>query len=204
MIVSGQTFNTHQQLIEEVKKTDQTRGYRFSESSEDHQVTLLFRPVTSRAESDVEAAMTEITGETGITLLFVLGSCLKLNSLPSFFWHLQMINLLFWSSCTTALSPHLRGGWRMIQKLYCKSTFFSTTPNLDCSHVKKTASPSPLYERNYWSTARGRFQNEVWSLKMRAEKRLKVQINNRSFMMTDKRQNKVQSNSRENGDCFSF
>lgn len=63
MIVSGTTFSAHQQLINEVMNDDQARCYRFSESSKDHQVTLLFRPITSRVASDVAAAMTEIHGE---------------------------------------------------------------------------------------------------------------------------------------------
>lgn len=63
MVVSGTTLNAHRQLIDEVMNDDQARSYRFSESSRDHQVTLLFRPITSRMESDVETAMIEINGE---------------------------------------------------------------------------------------------------------------------------------------------
>ncbi|CAG01792.1 unnamed protein product [Tetraodon nigroviridis] len=71
MIVSGQTFNTHHQLIEEVKKAGQTRGYRFSESSEGHQVTLLFRSITSRMESDAEAAIRKITDGKPVILVLM-------------------------------------------------------------------------------------------------------------------------------------
>lgn len=47
----------------EVMNDDQARSFRFSESRRDHQVTLLFRSITSRMESDVGAAMIEINGE---------------------------------------------------------------------------------------------------------------------------------------------
>lgn len=41
----------------------QVQSYRFSKSSRDHQVTLLFKPIASRMESDIEAAMSEVEGE---------------------------------------------------------------------------------------------------------------------------------------------
>lgn len=63
MVVSGTTLNAHRQLIHEVMNDDQAQSYRFSESSRDHQVTLLFRSITSRMESDAGAAMIEINGE---------------------------------------------------------------------------------------------------------------------------------------------
>lgn len=115
------------------------------------------------------------------------GSGLKFYSRFSVFWYLQMINLLFWSWCTTTIGLYLF--WcagRVIQKLYWKSTFSSTRQDLDCSHVKKTVTPSLLYEINYWSTARRRFQMKISSVKVKEEKRLKVGIKNRIFMRTNK------------------
>lgn len=83
-IVSGTTVNAHQQLLNAVMKGDQVRGYRFSESSRDHQVTLLFRNITSRMVSDADAAISEIKGEgkgdTGIILVVVFDSGLKFYS----------------------------------------------------------------------------------------------------------------------------
>lgn len=193
MVVSGTTFNAHRQLMDEVMNDDRAQSYRFSESSEGHQVTLLFRPITSRTESDAEAAMSEINGEgngdTGVLVGF-FGSGLKFYSCLPVFCSLQMINQLFWSSCTTNLSPDLPlGAGRIIQMLYCKSTFSSMSQNLDCWNVKKTFLPSLTQETNYWSTARRWFQKKISRVKVKEEKRLKVEkvgIKNRIFMITNK------------------
>lgn len=60
MLVCGQTFNGHQQLMESV--TNQ-HGFRFVETSEDHQITVLFCTIVSRIVTDIDAAMCEVKGK---------------------------------------------------------------------------------------------------------------------------------------------
>lgn len=60
MLVCGQTFNAHEQLMKSV--TNQHK-IQFVETSEDHQITVLFCPVVSRIATDVDTAMGEVKGK---------------------------------------------------------------------------------------------------------------------------------------------
>ncbi|XP_029705025.1 uncharacterized protein isoform X4 [Takifugu rubripes] len=71
MIVHGQTLNAHQQLMNELLSQQQAQDCQFSESSDDHQVTLLFKPISSRMESDVEAAMSRIKDNKPVILVLM-------------------------------------------------------------------------------------------------------------------------------------
>ncbi|XP_056872507.1 uncharacterized protein LOC130515921 isoform X4 [Takifugu flavidus] len=71
MIVDGQTLNAHQQLMNELLSQQQVQDCQFSESSDDHQVTLLFKPISSHMESDVEAAMSRIKDNKPVILVLM-------------------------------------------------------------------------------------------------------------------------------------
>ncbi|XP_056872523.1 uncharacterized protein LOC130515921 isoform X16 [Takifugu flavidus] len=71
MIVDGQTLNAHQQLMNELLSQQQVQDCQFSESSDDHQVTLLFKSISSRMESDVEAAMSRIKDNKPVILVLM-------------------------------------------------------------------------------------------------------------------------------------
>lgn len=43
-------------------------GVQFVESSEDHQITVLFCPIASRVATDVEAAMSSFKGKRSVAL----------------------------------------------------------------------------------------------------------------------------------------
>ncbi|XP_067458837.1 uncharacterized protein [Thunnus thynnus] len=57
--VTGQTFGAHQVLLDKVKNVETTRDLQES------YIVIVFCPITSRVGSDVEAAMTDITGSCG-------------------------------------------------------------------------------------------------------------------------------------------
>lgn len=60
MLVCGQTFNAHQQLMKSVTNRHEVR---FVETPEDHQFTVLFCTVVSRIATDIDAAMSDIKGK---------------------------------------------------------------------------------------------------------------------------------------------
>lgn len=62
MVVGGKTFGTHVKLMEKVK--EQVKDHvQLSESDQDHEITFVFCPISSRIASDVEAAMTDVQGQ---------------------------------------------------------------------------------------------------------------------------------------------
>eukprot|EP00066_Takifugu_rubripes_P021013 XP_011610279.1 PREDICTED: uncharacterized protein LOC101068258 isoform X2 [Takifugu rubripes] len=71
MIVDGQTLNAHQQLMNGLLSQQQVQVCQFSESSDDHQVTLLFKPISFRKKSDVEAAMSRIKDNKPVILVLM-------------------------------------------------------------------------------------------------------------------------------------
>lgn len=70
ILVTGQTFGGHMQLMEQVK--GQCKGQvQFVENSEDYQVTIVFCPIISRIGSDVEAAMNHIKDDKPVILVLM-------------------------------------------------------------------------------------------------------------------------------------
>lgn len=67
ILVNGKTFNAEQQLMNQVIAKNQS-GVEFVESSEGHQITILFCPISSRIGSDVDAAMRLIKGTGNIKM----------------------------------------------------------------------------------------------------------------------------------------
>lgn len=67
ILVSGKTFNADKRLMEKVIGQSQEVG--FVESSEGHQITVLFCPISSRIGSDVEAAMSCVKGKGNIEMV---------------------------------------------------------------------------------------------------------------------------------------
>ncbi|XP_034756395.1 uncharacterized protein LOC117961669 [Etheostoma cragini] len=70
MIVSGKTFNAHQQLMEKVQDQLQDQ-VRLIESSQDSKITFVFCPICSRVASDVEAAMTDVKDDKRVILVLM-------------------------------------------------------------------------------------------------------------------------------------
>ncbi|KAA8583175.1 hypothetical protein FQN60_015721 [Etheostoma spectabile] len=70
MIVSGKTFNAHQQLMEKVQEQVQDQ-VRLIESSQDYKITFVFCPICSRVASDVEAAMTDVKDDKPVILVLM-------------------------------------------------------------------------------------------------------------------------------------
>lgn len=56
MVVSGETFGTHQQLLDQIK----TPVLKIND--EESRITIVFCPVTSRHGTDAEAAMRTVPG----------------------------------------------------------------------------------------------------------------------------------------------
>ncbi|XP_074540639.1 uncharacterized protein LOC141801491 isoform X2 [Halichoeres trimaculatus] len=69
-VVSGETFGADQKFMEKVKAQLQGRT-RLNESRDDHQITILFCPITSRVGSDVEAAMSQVTDDKPVILVLM-------------------------------------------------------------------------------------------------------------------------------------
>ncbi|XP_056261480.1 uncharacterized protein LOC130187684 [Seriola aureovittata] len=70
MIVSGKTFGTHHQLMDQVKTHFQD-GVQFVENSQDFQVIIVFCPISSRVGSDVEAALADVKDDKPIILVLM-------------------------------------------------------------------------------------------------------------------------------------
>lgn len=64
IVVSGKTFNAHQQLMDKLKK--KVPLVEFDESKQDHEITILFCPITTRIAIDVNAAMREVKGKANL------------------------------------------------------------------------------------------------------------------------------------------
>eukprot|EP00066_Takifugu_rubripes_P029758 XP_011619024.1 PREDICTED: uncharacterized protein LOC105419261 [Takifugu rubripes] len=71
MIVDGQTLNAHQQLMNGLLSQQQVQDCQFSESSDDHQVTLLFKSISSHMKSDIKAAMSRIKDNKPVILVLM-------------------------------------------------------------------------------------------------------------------------------------
>ncbi|XP_059212384.1 uncharacterized protein LOC131991101 isoform X2 [Centropristis striata] len=71
MVVGGQTFDAHLQLMEKVKYQAKESAISLSEGSQDHAVIFVFCPISSRVASDVEAAMTDVKGNKPVILVLM-------------------------------------------------------------------------------------------------------------------------------------
>ena len=61
--VTGETFGVNEALLEKVKSMSQSVTVETTRDLQESDVVIAFCPITSRVGSDVEAAMTDITGE---------------------------------------------------------------------------------------------------------------------------------------------
>lgn len=66
-VVSGKTFRADEQLIEKVEQQGQD-GVRLVQTRENHKVTVLFCPISSRVGADVDAAMSDVEGKGKIEM----------------------------------------------------------------------------------------------------------------------------------------
>lgn len=64
MVVSGKTFNAHQQLMDKLKK--KVPFIELDESKQNHEITILFCPISTRIGLDIKAAMEEIKGKANL------------------------------------------------------------------------------------------------------------------------------------------
>ncbi|XP_053300555.1 uncharacterized protein LOC128459737 isoform X2 [Pleuronectes platessa] len=80
MVVRGQTFGAHTQLMDQVKRA--TKGdVRLLENSQDSQIIIVFCPITSRIEWDVKAAMSGVPGDKPVILVKMHHVCESKSSL---------------------------------------------------------------------------------------------------------------------------
>ncbi|XP_075939653.1 uncharacterized protein LOC142941577 isoform X1 [Anarhichas minor] len=70
MVVGGKTFDTHLKLMETVEKRVQNQ-LRHCEGNQENQITFVFCPISSRIESDVEAAMSNVTDNKPVILVLM-------------------------------------------------------------------------------------------------------------------------------------
>ncbi|KAM9840092.1 uncharacterized protein ACBR49_015499 isoform 2-T2 [Aulostomus maculatus] len=66
-VVCSSTFNADHQLLGKVE----TKDFRLLESSGDHDVVIVFCPITSRMDSDVDAAMANVKSDKPIILVLM-------------------------------------------------------------------------------------------------------------------------------------
>ncbi|CAI5683427.1 unnamed protein product [Oreochromis niloticus] len=81
MVVSGVTFDAHNQLLDRVTTSIGGRALKLL-SQEDGEVIIVFCPVVSRMGTDVEAAMAKITGDKPV-ILVVMHHTYGARSVPS-------------------------------------------------------------------------------------------------------------------------
>ncbi|XP_039980673.1 uncharacterized protein si:ch211-245h14.1 isoform X7 [Xiphias gladius] len=70
MVVGGETFDAHLQLMEQVKG-HVLDGAQFIESSQDYQTIIVFCPISSRVGSDVEAVMKGVRDDKPVILVLM-------------------------------------------------------------------------------------------------------------------------------------
>lgn len=66
MVVTGTTFNSHLQVLTQIKNLAPDLNLvqvEEGESSEDFQIVIVFCPIVSRPGTDIEAAMKTVTGK---------------------------------------------------------------------------------------------------------------------------------------------
>ncbi|XP_029281807.1 uncharacterized protein LOC115003995 isoform X2 [Cottoperca gobio] len=68
MVVSGQTFGAHQQLMDKFKNQDQ---FILTEDTNNYEITFVFCPISSRIQSDVDAAMSNVKDDKPVILVLM-------------------------------------------------------------------------------------------------------------------------------------
>lgn len=66
MVISGKTFNAHQQILEKLKALREDPDLNLieqKESDQDCQAIIVFCPIVSRMGTDIDAAMTQVKGK---------------------------------------------------------------------------------------------------------------------------------------------
>lgn len=63
VVVSGKTFDADKQLMNKVLTDPALNQVQFVENQLNHQITILFCPVSSRVGTDVEAALGHVKGK---------------------------------------------------------------------------------------------------------------------------------------------
>lgn len=66
MVISGKTFNAHQQILEKVKALSEDPDLNLIEQedrNQDCQAIIVFCPIVSRMGTDIDAAMTQVKGK---------------------------------------------------------------------------------------------------------------------------------------------
>ncbi|XP_054900353.1 uncharacterized protein LOC129369070 [Poeciliopsis prolifica] len=71
LVISGQTFDAHRQILSQVKSSALQLNLVESQRSDDCQIVLVFCPIASRMGTDVEAAMTMVTGTKPVILILM-------------------------------------------------------------------------------------------------------------------------------------
>ncbi|XP_060946952.1 uncharacterized protein LOC133024025 isoform X2 [Limanda limanda] len=80
MVVGGQTFGAHKQLMDQVNQATKC-DVRLLENSQDSQIIIVFCPITSRVESDVKAVMSGVPGDNPVILVKMHHVCEPKSSL---------------------------------------------------------------------------------------------------------------------------
>ncbi|XP_030260243.1 uncharacterized protein LOC115573565 [Sparus aurata] len=70
-VVSGKTFRADEQLIEKMEQQGQD-GVRLVQTRENHMVTVLFCPISSRVGADVDAAMSDVEDDDKDVILVLM------------------------------------------------------------------------------------------------------------------------------------
>ncbi|XP_039873385.1 uncharacterized protein LOC120724925 isoform X3 [Simochromis diagramma] len=74
MVISGKTFNAHQQILEKVKALREDPDLNLieqKESDQDCQAIIVFCPIVSRMGTDIDAAMTQVKGSQPVILVLM-------------------------------------------------------------------------------------------------------------------------------------
>ncbi|XP_025999148.1 uncharacterized protein LOC113007039 isoform X1 [Astatotilapia calliptera] len=74
MVISGKTFNAHQQILEKVKALNEDPDLNLIEqedSNQDCQAIIVFCPIVSRMGTDIDAAMTQVKGSQPVILVLM-------------------------------------------------------------------------------------------------------------------------------------
>ncbi|XP_036003456.1 uncharacterized protein LOC105919207 [Fundulus heteroclitus] len=70
-VISGQTFNAHNQILENLKSSPHHLNLVESQNSEDCQIVFVFCPISSRTGTDVDAAMKMVTDDKPVILVLM-------------------------------------------------------------------------------------------------------------------------------------
>ncbi|XP_077949814.1 uncharacterized protein LOC120807969 isoform X3 [Gasterosteus aculeatus] len=71
MVVGGKTFDAHLTLMKKIKKQVQNQIQSCEDDADNHSVTFVFCPISSRVASDVEAAMSDVKDDKPVILVLM-------------------------------------------------------------------------------------------------------------------------------------